>query len=101
LRRLSSLSYFYGGQQWDIDYGGWIQQAEAVEIVERQIEWTNRSRYSTRQQQRTDLSGFVGSVTYQGEIGPFLPLLRLGELIHVGKNAVFGNGRFEIGEGTY
>jgi hypothetical protein len=33
-------------------------------------------------------------VTYAGDLAPFLPLLRLGELIHVGKNAVFGNGRF-------
>lgn len=96
LRRLSSLSYFYGGQQWAIDYRGWIDRAAAVEVVAAKIHWVSRSRYSTRQQQQTDLSGIVGSVTYRGDLAPFLPLLRLGALIHVGKGAVFGNGQYRL-----
>jgi hypothetical protein len=59
LRRVSSLSYFYGGQQWAIDYRGWIERAEAVDVVAARVRWVNQSRYSTRQAQRTDLSGIV------------------------------------------
>jgi CRISPR/Cas system endoribonuclease Cas6 (RAMP superfamily) len=33
---------------------------------------------------------------YEGDLGPFLPLLRLGELLHVGKHATFGLGRYEV-----
>ncbi len=59
-----------------------------------------------------NLGGIVGEVTYAGGqggggegeqggwgaggLGAFLPLLRLGELVHVGKAAVFGNGRYEL-----
>jgi len=38
----------------------------------------------------------VGRAVYEGPLGDFLPLLLLGELIHVGKGTVFGQGRFEL-----
>jgi len=96
LRRVSSLSYFHGGRRWETDYRGWIARAETVTTTTTAVEWHEWSRYSTRTQRRMSLGGLVGSVTYAGDLTPFLPLLRLGELIHVGKNAVFGNGRFTV-----
>lgn len=96
LRRLSSLSYFHGGQRWDIDYRGWIERAQAVETAAADVKWVDWERYSTRQQQRMNLGGIVGRVTYAGDLGPFLPLLRVGELIHVGKNVVFGHGQYRL-----
>jgi len=98
LRRVSSLSYFYGGQRWEIDYRGWIDRAETVQTAAAEVRWVDWERFSTRQQREMNLGGIVGTVTYAGEVAPFMPLLRLGELVHVGKAAVFGNGRYEIGE---
>jgi len=100
LRRVSSLSYFYGGQRWDVDYRGWIARAEAVQIAQAAVDWVDWERYSTRQERTMNLGGIVGRVAYTGDVAPFLPLLRLGELVHVGKAAVFGNGRFEVAEGA-
>lgn len=100
MRRLSTLSYFYGGHRWETDYRGWIEQAQAVETVFADARWVDWERYSTRQRQTMNLGGIVGDVTYRGPVAPFLPLLRLGEIIHVGKNAVFGNGRFVMMTGT-
>jgi hypothetical protein len=104
LRRVSSLSYFYGGQRWETDYRGWIEKAKQVEMTEAHVSWVDWERYSTRQQQRMNLGGLVGQVTYRGDastglstgLTPFLPLLRLGELVHVGKGAVFGNGQYRM-----
>ncbi len=42
------------------------------------------------------MGGFVGEVTYEGNLQEFLPLLILGRYTHVGKYAVWGNGRYEI-----
>ena len=42
------------------------------------------------------MGGFVGKVEYKGDLSEFIPLLRLGEVIHVGKGIVFGLGRYEI-----
>jgi CRISPR/Cas system endoribonuclease Cas6 (RAMP superfamily) len=58
--------------------------------------WVESSRYSRRRAVTHDLSGFVGAVSFEGELEMFLPYLKLGEYLHVGKNAVFGNGWYEI-----
>jgi hypothetical protein len=66
-----------------------------VQTVAVQSRWLDRSR-RTRQGFAQDLSGFVGEVTYRRDLTPFLPLLLLGECLHVGKNAAFGNGWYEM-----
>jgi len=96
LRRVSSLSYFHAGQRWETDYRGWIEKAKQVKIAEAHVSWMDWERYSTRQRRGMNLGGIVGQVTYEGDAAPFLSLLRLGELIHVGKGTVFGNGRYRL-----
>ncbi len=96
LRRISSFSYFYAGQKWDIDYRGWIERAQEVEVADAEVSWQDWERYSTRQRRRMNLGGIVGTVTYSGDLAPFLPVIQLGELIHVGKGTTFGNGRYEV-----
>lgn len=95
--RVSSLSYFHCGEQWEIDFRGWIERAEEVRVVGDGARWAGWTRYSGRQEQRIRMGGLVGSVTYEGVLAPFLPLLVLGERVHVGKGTVFGNGWMEVG----
>jgi hypothetical protein len=96
LRRVSSLSYFHCGQLWETDYRGIIAAAEEVQATRQAVDWVDWERFSGRQKQRMNLGGFVGEVTYRGELGSFRPLLVLGELGHVGKACVFGNGWYEL-----
>lgn len=96
--RISALSYFYCGSELDIDFKAFGNAAEAVKTVSDSTGWVESSRFSRRRQVSQDLSGFVGEVTFEGDLGMFLPYLRLGEYLHVGKNAVFGNGWYEIVE---
>jgi CRISPR/Cas system endoribonuclease Cas6 (RAMP superfamily) len=53
-------------------------------------------RYSARQDVKMKMGGFVGEAEYRGEISAFVPLLRLGEKLRVGKATGFGLGRYEI-----
>ena len=104
LRRVSSLSYFHCGERWETDYRGIIEAAKGVELAEARTGWVDWERYSRRQGRRMNLGGFVGQATYEGGastglstgMDSFLPLLVLGELVHVGKGTVFGNGWYEI-----
>jgi hypothetical protein len=94
--RINALSYFYCGAGLDIDFKAFGDAAEKVKTVSDATGWVESSRYSRRREVSHDLSGFVGEVTFEGELGMFLPYLKLGEYLHVGKNAVFGNGWYEI-----
>ena len=43
------------------------------------------------------MGGFVGEVEYLGGLTEFVPLLRLGEKLRIGKATGFGLGRYVIG----
>jgi hypothetical protein len=96
LRRVSNLAYFHCGTELDLDFRGLIAAAEQIETVNSDVRWYDWERYSARQDARMKLGGFVGNVTYQGDLQPFLSLLRLGEVVHVGKGTSFGLGKYEI-----
>lgn len=97
-RRIALLAATHADELWSLDPAAHAQAAE-VRIVAARTAWAVRDRYAPRQQQGMSLSGVIGKVTYAGKLEPFRALLALGELIHVGKAAVFGNGRLSISPG--
>lgn len=96
LRRLSNLAYFHCGTVLQLDFRGLIDKAKEVGIGARRLQWYDWERYSARQQVRMKMGGFVGHVTYVGDLAPFLPFLRLGAMVHIGKGAAFGLGKYAI-----
>jgi hypothetical protein len=94
--RINALSYFYCGNGLDIDFKAFGTEADKICTVYDSTRWVESSRYSRRRQVSHDLSGFMGEVTFEGELAPFLPYVKLGEYVHVGKNAVFGSGWYRI-----
>ena len=99
LRRISALSYFHGGERLEADFAGLAERARAVRLVRDGTFWRDFPRYSSRQEARMDLGGLVGEAVYEGELREFLPWLVWGELVHVGKNATFGLGRYRVHAG--
>lgn len=93
LRRLSSLAYFHHGEELKLDFTGLIARAAQVKLVEDRTRWVDWERFSSRQDSKVNMGGVVGRAVYEGELMEFIPLLRLGELVHVGKGAVFGMGK--------
>ena len=98
LRRLSALSYFHCGRRLDLDFRGLVHRAQQVETFSRGLQWMDWQRYSARQQTTLLMGGLVGTATFRGLLTEFLPLLHLGELIHVGKGTVFGLGLYDLKE---
>ncbi len=95
LRRLGLLAYFHD-QPVELDYQGLIGQAESVRLTDCTMAGWEMRRYSARQNRIVEMEGMTGSATYQGELGPFLPFLKAGELLHVGKGTTFGMGRYQM-----
>ena len=99
LRRLSLLYYFHcSGDPSQWDFKGLIEEAKGVKVKEKNLRWYDWERYSARQDTRMKMGGFVGRITFEGNIEPFMPFVRAGEILHIGKGTGFGLGRYEVKE---
>jgi len=96
LGRLSSLARFHCASELDVEFRGLIEQAAQVRLIDDRTRWTTWTRYSARQDQKMDWSGFVGTATYEGDLSPFWPYLVFGQWTHVGKGATFGLGGYRL-----
>ncbi|MEW6245280.1 MAG: CRISPR system precrRNA processing endoribonuclease RAMP protein Cas6 [Nitrospirota bacterium] len=94
--RINALAHFYCDDALDIDFKAFGERAEAVRTASCRIRWEDRDRRSWKTGLTHDMGGFVGDVTYEGDLEEFLPLLILGQYTHVGKYAVWGHGQYEI-----
>jgi len=95
LRRLGLLAYFHD-QPVEINYQGLIKQAEAVKTDSITTGTTQWRRFSTRQNRAIRMDGIMGKATYTGDLKRFLPYLRAGEVLHVGKSTAFGMGKYQL-----
>lgn len=99
--RAKSLSLIYGGV--DLDelvpphiFKTLADEAKAVQKIGDTLWAVRRRRDSGTQRRLINAGGLVGSVTFAGNLTPFLPLLCAGEWLHVGKDTVLGNGLYRL-----
>jgi hypothetical protein len=96
LRRVSSLFTAYGHGEPPLDYRGLVATAQVVKTATSSLRWHDWERWSNRQEQTMLMGGLLGSITYEGRIGPFLPLLELSRELHLGKQTSFGLGKINF-----
>ncbi len=98
LRRISLLGRIHCDSVWELPYREIIDQAvQQVRLVSSETKWHDWERYSNRQRQRMSMGGIVGSLTYEGNLVPYLSLILLGQFTHIGKNTTFGLGQYVVG----
>ena len=95
LRRVSSLYSCYGDGEPSLDYRGLVKRAETVQIVSEDLKWFDWRRYSQRQDQAMFMGGMTGSITYEGKIGEYMPLIDFCSKVHLGKQTAFGLGKIK------
>jgi hypothetical protein len=95
MRRISSLAYYYGDCELDNDFRDLSRQAETIVCS------ADGFCYGTPMGMGKKLSGIMGSGSFDGDFNGLMPFLVLGTLVHVGKGASYGMGRYElIADGT-
>ena len=94
LRRIRNLQHFYHAPGATSDDARLIGRADGVMTVRRDLVWVDQSRRSHGRWMPQ--GGFVGEITFRGELAEFIPFLKLGELIHLGKGATFGMGGYVL-----
>jgi hypothetical protein len=70
--------------------------ARSASLLEDSTRWLEVADYSARTRSELLMSGKVGRMVYGGVALPLLPVLRAGEVLHVGKNPGFGCGRLAV-----
>lgn len=108
--RLDALTLAYGIPTTDTeemgkkggpsnDHDGWytVAKTSQVHLADCHVTWVDTKSYSSRQQRSLPIGGFVGKATLKGALSHRLrQLLVWGELLHVGKNAMKGDGWYQI-----
>ena len=96
LRRITLMAEFHAGNPaLNINVPALVAHADTLQH-RKQLQWHDWTRYSSRQQQAMTLGGAMGQWQLQGDLAPLLPWLRLGQWLHVGKNATMGLGRYHL-----
>ncbi len=96
LRRIQLLSALYcSGPEW-VDFKYLIELAKEIEMKDADIFWEQQTRFSFRQEQTLAIGGVSGRLEVSGDVSPFMPYLRIGEFLHVGKSTAFGLGKIAL-----
>jgi hypothetical protein len=97
VRRLRILSEVHGAGEWPHgEYGPLLDLAEGVRLEHHETFQSSYER-SSRQSGRYEIEGLLGRAWYRGTgLTALLPILWLGQWLHVGKGYVLGNGRYSI-----
>lgn len=92
LRRISTL-YRQSNVPICLDFKQIIQDTKNIKTVNKDIHLESYSRYSNRTHQSMNVMGYVGSISFKGDLTQFIPLLKLCEQINIGKLCVMGFGQ--------
>jgi hypothetical protein len=91
--RASALAASFCDGPLSLDWDGISALADQVRLVDDRTQIVVVSSRSSRAPHHDYAGGFVGQARYEGAgLGKLMPLLRIAEVIHVGKHASFGNG---------
>jgi len=97
LRRIALIYYFHcGGSPFKIRFKELIYKAMEIKVRDRNLKWYDWERYSAKQDIKIKMGGFIGNITFEGDINKFIPYINIGEYIHVGKGTSFGLGKYEV-----
>ncbi len=60
------------------------------------LRWYEKHRNSLRQKQKMSIGGLIGDIIFKDISQELYQLLQIGEVIHIGKQSSFGNGKYKI-----
>jgi hypothetical protein len=97
LFRLRVLSSLYSDEPLDLLSNINLNElSKGVMVEHANFRWMDHGRYSKRQNAKMKLGGAMGTMVITGNLNKVYPILKAGELIHIGKNTAFGLGRYTV-----
>lgn len=94
LKRFALLNEFHA-EKLPLEFESLISSIAQI-CDEKQLQWLDWTRYSSRQKQRMTLGGVIGQWQLNNVPEQWRTLLYIGQWLHCGKNATFGLGKYQI-----
>jgi len=98
-QRLTRLAEFYGSPAKLPDFNPLLAQAENITVAQTDLHWYDWARDSQRQRTSIKFGGLRGVISLSGNLEPFMPYLRLVEIMNVGQGTTFGLGKIQLNVG--
>lgn len=80
----------------EIDFTGLLENAKSIKTVERTIKIENLGRFSGRTQVKNEVHCVKGRLVYEGDLSKYMNILRLVEIVNIGKWSSMGLGHIRI-----
>lgn len=98
-RRIALIMEFHSKEpKWGLMVPQLVALSEAIQI-RANLRWFDWRRYSSRQRQEMALGGVVGDIELTADrevLRALWPWLWVGQWVHIGKNATFGMGNYDL-----
>lgn len=92
-RRLMALSCLYCGAV--VEQEKWIDFTKC-RIVSNSLNFFDWERFSNRHRKHISLGGFIGKISFTGELNEIAPIMLAGSYVNIGKNTLFGLGQYSV-----
>ncbi|GAU79963.1 CRISPR system precrRNA processing endoribonuclease RAMP protein Cas6 [Fusibacter sp. 3D3] len=96
LRRVTMLYELYHEKNMKMDHLKMIELSKAIRCLESNLKWTKVERYSVYKNEKISMGGLMGTCSFEGDFAPFIEIMQLSSLIHVGKSCTNGDGWIDI-----
>lgn len=94
MRRTSSVLNSYG-IVCIADYAELLRASQSVLLTSVDMCLVFNNRFSNRTKLNMSIKGYIGTLSFDGDITQFMPFLKFCQLVGIGKLCVMGFGQFE------
>jgi hypothetical protein len=95
-KRIQALTERYGGYVNLANLSAVSDLSSEIRATSSSLYLNQMSRYSNRRNEKVDLSGLLGAMTFEGDLAPFTSWLNAARILHIGRNSTFGCGQLDV-----
>jgi len=96
LRRIADVLKNFGEGEPDVEYKALLEAAGTVRTIQSELAWYDWQNHVSRRDRSLLKGSILGSVSFQGRLAVFRPLLDMGRQLHIGRQAECGLGQFDF-----
>lgn len=97
LRRLTQLSSFWLVDNQELTNAVYDERPTVFKCeTDRHLHVEDWQRHSIKHNKKLPFGGLKGQISFYGEVNHLIPLLKVGEMLHIGSKTTFGLGKYKV-----